>query len=33
VLQRPVEAWMCAGIIVSGAIFYGASVRLGRRRQ
>ncbi len=33
VLQRPVEAWMCAGIILSGAIFYGASVRLGRRRQ
>jgi APA family basic amino acid/polyamine antiporter len=33
VLQRPVEAWMCAGIILSGAIFYGASIRLGRRRQ
>ncbi len=33
VVQRPVEAWMCAGIILSGAVFYSASVRLGRRRQ
>ena len=33
VMQRPVEAWMSAGIIVSGAAFYAASVKLGRRRQ
>jgi APA family basic amino acid/polyamine antiporter len=33
VVQRPVEALMCAGIIVSGAVFYIASVHLGKRRQ
>ncbi len=33
VMQRPVEAWMSAGIIASGAVFYLASVKLGRHRQ
>ena len=33
VMQRPVEALMCAGIIVSGALFYMASVQLGNHRQ
>ncbi len=33
VSQRPVEAWMGAGIILSGAVFYLASVRLGRRHH
>lgn len=33
VAQRPVEALMCLGIIVSGAIFYLISVYLGRRHQ
>jgi len=33
VLQRPAEALMCAAIIVSGAIFYTVSVRLGQKRQ
>ena len=33
VIQRPIEALMCAGIIVSGAIFYRASTRLGYRRK
>ncbi len=33
VAQRPVEALMCAGIIVSGALFYTLSVGLGHRRQ
>jgi basic amino acid/polyamine antiporter, APA family len=32
VMQRPVEAWMCVGIIFSGALFYQASIRLGKRR-
>ena len=33
VMQRPVEAWMSAGTIVSGAVFYLLSVKLGQRRQ
>jgi len=33
IAQRPVEALMSAGIIVSGAIFYTASVGIGRRRE
>jgi len=32
VAQRPVEALMSAGIIISGGLFYLASVRLGSRR-
>ena len=33
VAQRPVEALMCAGIIVSGAVFYIATMVLGRKRH
>jgi len=33
VMQRPVEAWMSASIIVSGAVFYLLSIKLGRRRE
>ncbi len=33
VSQRPVEAWMCLGIIVSGAAFYAVSVRLGKQHH
>ena len=33
VAQRPAEALMCGGIIVSGAVFYTVSMVLGRRRQ
>lgn len=32
VQQRPLEAWLCMGVIVSGALFYHLSVALGRRR-
>ncbi|MEP5763148.1 MAG: amino acid permease [Halieaceae bacterium] len=31
VLQRPAEAWMCLGIILSGAAFYKVSIVLGNR--
>jgi len=30
VLQRPAEAWMCLGVVVSGALFYKFSVYLGK---
>jgi APA family basic amino acid/polyamine antiporter len=33
VAQRPAEAWMCLGIIVSGAVFYGLSIHWGRRKN
>lgn len=33
VLQRPEEAWLCLGVIVSGAVFYKLSVILGGRRS
>jgi APA family basic amino acid/polyamine antiporter len=33
VAQRPAEAWMCLGIIVSGAVFYGLSIHWGKRKN
>lgn len=33
VMQRPLEAWLCLGVLVSGAIFYRISVILGNRRH
>ena len=33
VQQRPLEAWLCLGVIVSGALFYRLSVALGNRRE
>ncbi len=33
VMQRPVEAWMSASIIVSGAVFYLLSIQIGQRRE
>ncbi len=33
VLQRPLEAWLCLGVVVSGALFYRVSVILGERRH
>ena len=33
VLQRPLEAWLCLGVIISGGIFYRISVSLGQRRH
>jgi APA family basic amino acid/polyamine antiporter len=32
VQQRPLEAWLCVGVIASGALFYHLSVAVGRRR-
>jgi APA family basic amino acid/polyamine antiporter len=32
IAQRPVEALMCAGVLVTGAILYFASITLGRRK-
>jgi APA family basic amino acid/polyamine antiporter len=31
VAQRPAEAWMCLGIIVSGACFYWITTSLGKK--
>jgi APA family basic amino acid/polyamine antiporter len=33
VAQRPAEAWMCLGIIVSGAVFYLITNALGKQRH
>jgi APA family basic amino acid/polyamine antiporter len=33
VAQRPAEAWMCLGIIVSGAVFYGLSIHWGKKKK
>lgn len=33
VAQRPAEAWMCVGVVVSGAGFYLASLKLGSPRD
>jgi APA family basic amino acid/polyamine antiporter len=33
VAQRPAEAWMCLGIIVSGAVFYALSIHWGKRKN
>ena len=33
VMQRPAEAWLCLGVIVSGAVFYHLSLTLGKRRH
>lgn len=33
VQQRPQEAWLCLGVVVSGALFYQLSVYLGKRRH
>lgn len=32
IMQRPTEAWMGAGIIISGALFYRLTVKLGETR-
>ena len=32
VMQRPAEAWLCLGVIASGAAFYKLSLNLGKQR-